>query len=56
VVGFVETKRRRGSSHRIFARPGESTQLNFQETKNGTIKPYQAKQLIAMIEKYGDEK
>jgi hypothetical protein len=28
-------------------------QLNFQN-RNGKIAPYQARQLIAMIEKYGD--
>ena len=39
-------------SHRVFARPGEPTQLNFQEREGGKIKPYQAKQLIAMIEQY----
>jgi predicted RNA binding protein YcfA (HicA-like mRNA interferase family) len=32
-------------SHHTFARPGESTQLNFQE-HGGKIKVYQARQLI----------
>jgi len=41
-------------SHRAFSRPGEPIGLNFQ-SHNGKIKPYQARQLIAMIEKYGDE-
>ena len=54
-LGFVGRRRRRGSSHRIFARPGELTQLNFQETRNGLVKSYQADQLIAMIVKYRDE-
>ena len=40
-------------SHRAYQRPGESTGLNFQN-RNGLIPPNQARQLIAMIEKYGD--
>lgn len=42
-------------SHRVFARPGEPMQLNFQN-RGGKIAPYQARQLIAMIEKYSDER
>jgi hypothetical protein len=38
-------------SHNVFAKPGEITQLNFQNRK-GKIPPYQARQLIAMIEAY----
>jgi hypothetical protein len=41
-------------SHRVFKRKGEPMQLNFQN-RNGFIPPYQARQLIAMIEKYGAE-
>ena len=41
-------------SHCAFARPGEATLLNFQD-RNGKIPPYQARQLIEMIEKYEDE-
>ncbi len=41
-------------SHWAFARPGEWTLLNFQD-RNGKIPTYQAKQLIAMIEKYEEE-
>jgi hypothetical protein len=41
-------------SHHTFARPGEPTQLNFQE-HGGKIKAYHARQLIQMIEKYEDE-
>lgn len=41
-------------SHRAFARPGEPELLNFQN-KGGSIAPYQARQLIRMIERYGDE-
>jgi hypothetical protein len=39
-------------SHRSFGKLGEPTQLNFQD-KGGKIPPYQARQLIAMIEAYG---
>ncbi|ABA58699.1 hypothetical protein Noc_2241 [Nitrosococcus oceani ATCC 19707] len=39
-------------SHRAFKRKGEPVQLNFQN-RQGTIPPYQARQLIAMIRKYG---
>ena len=41
-------------AHWAFARPGEWTLLNFQD-RNGKIPTYQAKQLIAMIEKYEEE-
>ena len=41
-------------SHRAFARPGEPNGLNFQD-RGGKIAAYQARQLIAMIDKYGDE-
>lgn len=40
-------------SHRAFAREAEPTGLNFQN-RSGFIAPYQARQLVAMIEKYGD--
>jgi len=42
-----------GGSHRVFKRKGEPLQLNFQN-RNGYIPPYQARQLLAMIEKYAD--
>lgn len=41
-------------SHRAFSRPGERDGLNFQD-RGGKIPTYQARQLIAMIDKYGDE-
>lgn len=51
-LGFVH---KGGSgSHRAFARPGEPMLLNFQN-RDGYVPPYQARQLIAMIEKYGDD-
>jgi len=51
-LGFVH--KGGAGSHRAFARPGESMLLNFQN-RNGHVPPYQARQLIAMIEKYGDD-
>jgi hypothetical protein len=41
-------------SHRAYSRRGEPTLLNFQN-RNGKIKPYQVRQLIAMIDKYENE-
>lgn len=41
-------------SHRAFAKPGEPELLNFQN-RAGTIPPYQARQLISMIERYGND-
>jgi hypothetical protein len=52
-LGFTG-KGRGGTSHHVFARPLEPLQLNFQRGQNGKIKPYHARQLIEMIEKYGD--
>lgn len=48
-LGFVHQSGR--GSHRVFKRPGEPVQLNFQD-RQGRIPPYQARQLIAMIDKY----
>ena len=42
-------------AHRAFARPGEPVLLNFQN-RDGSIPVYQARQLIAMIEEYGDDR
>jgi len=50
-LGFVH--RGGAGSHRAFARPGEPRLLNFQN-RDGYVPPYQARQLIAMIEKYGE--
>ncbi len=52
-LGFTATGGK--GSHRAFARPGEPTALVFVEGADGRIKPYQARQLIDMIELYGDE-
>jgi hypothetical protein len=51
-LGFVH-KGGRGS-HTAFAKTSEPMGLNFQN-RNGLIPPYQARQLIVMIEKYGDD-
>jgi hypothetical protein len=39
-------------SHNSFSRTGERIGLNFQRRGGGKIMPYQARQLIAMIDKY----
>ena len=51
ILGFVH--KGGTGSHRAFARIGEPMLLNFQN-RAGLVPPYQARQLIAMIEKYGD--
>lgn len=50
-LGFIHSSGQ--GSHRVFKRPGEPIQLNFQNC-NGTIPPYQARQLIVMLDKYGE--
>lgn len=52
LIGF--THKGGQGSHRAFARPGEPELLNFQN-RGGSIAPYQARQLIRMIERYGEE-
>lgn len=49
-LGFVH-KGGKGS-HRAYSRTGERVGLNFQN-RDGKIPVYQARQLIAMIDKYG---
>jgi hypothetical protein len=51
-LGF-KGKKQGATSHRVFARPGEETALNFQN-RNGKIPPYQARQLLKMVDKYED--
>lgn len=53
MLGF--THKSGQGSHRAFARSGEAALLNFQN-HNGLIPPYQARQLIEMMDKYQDEK
>lgn len=51
-IGFTHTG---GSgSHKAYSKPGEPAGLNFQD-RNGKIKPYQARQLIQMMDKYENE-
>jgi hypothetical protein len=50
LLGFVHEGGK--GSHRVFKRRGEPLQLNFQD-RDGYIPPYQARQLVRMIEKYG---
>jgi len=50
LLGFVNEGGR--GSHRVFKRRGEPVALNFQD-RGGDIPPYQARQLAAMIRKYG---
>jgi hypothetical protein len=49
VIGFVRAGGK--GSHVVYARAGEPTILNFQD-RNGYIPPYQARQLIEMLDKY----
>lgn len=51
-LGFVG-KGGKGS-HAAYSRPGETVGLNFQD-RGGKIPTYQARQLIAMIDKYEGE-
>lgn len=50
-LGFVH--KGGAGSHVAFARKGEPVGLNFQN-RGGFIPPYQARQLAAMIKKYGE--
>lgn len=50
-LGFSHTGGK--GSHRSYSKPGERVGLNFQNS-NGRIPPYQARQLVHMIEKYAD--
>lgn len=48
-IGFVRAGG--NGSHVVYARAGEPTILNFQD-RNGYVPPYQARQLIEMLDKY----
>lgn len=55
VAGWLGFSAKGGKgSHTTFARPDEPDQLNFQNRK-GRIPPYQAKQLLRMVELYWSE-
>ena len=49
-IGFVRAGGK--GSHTVYAKSGEPTILNFQN-RNGYIPPYQARQLMEMMDKYG---
>lgn len=49
-LGF-ELVRHDGSSHRIYAHPKVSENLSVQD-RNGEAKPYQIKQLLALVDAY----
>ena len=49
-IGFVRAGGR--GSHTVHAKSGEPTILNFQN-RNGYIPPYQARQLMDMMDEYG---
>jgi|WetSurMetagenome_2_1015567.scaffolds.fasta_scaffold13299_5 hypothetical protein len=51
LLGFVRTGGK--GSHCVYARQGEALHLNFQD-RDGYLLSYQVKQLIKMIDKYGD--
>jgi hypothetical protein len=53
LLGFVG-KGGKATSHRAFSKTGEPVGLNFQNCQ-GKIPAYQARQLIAMIDRYEDE-
>jgi predicted RNA binding protein YcfA (HicA-like mRNA interferase family) len=42
--------RQRGTSHRIYKRPGDMQLMTFQEGANGMAITYQVRQLVAAIE------
>ncbi len=52
LLGFVYEGGK--GSHKVYKRKGEAKQLNFQD-RNGYIPLYQARQLLEMLDRYGDE-
>lgn len=56
VAGWLSFGARGGKgSHEGYSRPEEQLTLVFTKRKNGKIPPYQARQLILMIDKYEHE-
>jgi len=49
-LGFV--LRRTEGSHRIYKHPDLAEKLNLQPLTNGDVKPYQARQLVRLVEQY----
>jgi hypothetical protein len=52
LLGFIQ--KGGAGSHRTFTKVAEPVLLNFQN-RNGFIPTYQARQLVLMIDKYGDD-
>ncbi len=53
VAEWLDFKRAGGKgAHVAYVRKGEPVILNFQ-SRNGVVPPYQARQLIRMMDKYG---
>lgn len=56
LVSFLEWLRfdskQKGTSHRTFKKPNIEELINIQEKKN-EVKPYQIKQVVKIVEKYG---
>jgi len=50
MIGFIRMGGK--GSHVVYARTGEPTILSFQN-RGGQLPPYQARQLIEMLDKYG---
>jgi predicted RNA binding protein YcfA (HicA-like mRNA interferase family) len=59
VLAFGFAHKRTSGSHRIFKHPVVADLLSLQPTKDNKAKPYQIKQLLALVEAYnlklGDE-
>ena len=56
-MGYVSSKEKMGrkpagTSHKAYSKPGDPEGLNFQNRK-GKIPPYQARELIVALDKYG---
>ncbi len=52
IIGFQKTGGK--GSHCVYTKPAELEILNFQN-RDGYIYPYQARQLIKLLEKYDEE-
>ena len=50
-LGF-QLRARGGTSHRIYSRIGVTEVINLQQGSSGTAKPYQVRQILALVEKY----
>lgn len=50
--GFV-LDRQTGTGHRVFKHPEVQALLNLQPRHDGKAKPYQVRELLAMVDEYG---